>query len=162
MPSGPELGERPTNLGHSNFDLNEPFQLGKLMPILFGLVAGMLIMLLVVYFFPRDYKQSESAQQSAEPAAENNAEASSSVNPPPNQDLGSANSNLGPVQVTGTTVSGYPVVSSGAPRAVDYFGTAETPQVNNTPDSVPYQLASPSPCVDPPSVKGPTVRYAER
>lgn len=162
MPLGPELGDRPTNLGNSNLDFNEPFHLGKLMPILFGLIAGMLIMLLVVYFFPREYKQGEAAQQSAEPAQENNAEASTSINPAQTPDIGSAPSNLGPVQVTTSTVSGYPVVSSGAPRAVDYYGTEGGPPVNNQPDQVPYQMASPTPCVDPPSVKGPTVRYADR
>lgn len=158
MSVGPEPDERHNRL-EPGF-LQESGPIFRLMPILLGLIAGMLIMLLVVHFFPRENPQN--AGQSAEaPAAEEAPVASAPATSALPNDAG--NTNLGPIQATSTTASGYPVVTSGSPRAVDYFGPQELQdEVSNQPNSVSTNAASTSPCVDPPSAYGRSYRHVDR
>jgi hypothetical protein len=132
------------------------------MPVLLALIVGMLIMLLIVHFFP--HENGQNAVQSAEaPAAQESADSSPSSNGMPASDPGLGTANLGQIQTTSTTASGYPVVTSGAPRAVDYLGQQEDiGDVSNQPGTVSTQDASTSPCVDPPSTYGRSYRQADR
>lgn len=142
--------------------LPESGRMFRLMPVLLALIVGMLIMLLIVHFFPRD--NGQSATQSAEAtAAEESADNSASSNALPASAPALGSANLGPIQTTSTTASGYPVVSSGAPRAVDYLGQQEDiGDVSNQPSTVSTQDASTSPCVDPPSTYGRSYRQVDR
>jgi cytoskeletal protein RodZ len=167
MPLGPQLDEQRNYSGAADGAANQPDLFSKLMPILFGLIAGMLIMLLVVYFAPHEHKQSEaqSVDSSSDAATASNAEASA---PSAEASLGAnsasapSSESMGQIQVTSTTTSGYPVITSGAPRAVDYSGRQDLGESNNQPNSVSEGEASTNPCVDPPSVKGPNIRYVDR
>jgi len=124
--------------------------------------VGMLIMLLIVHFFPREHEQSEVQSTQTAPADETPAGSEAIPTAPVTSDIGQANANMTRIQVSSPTASGYPVVNSGAPRAVDYFGPQDTViQTDNRPDSIPTTDASTNPCVDPPSVKGQSYRYVE-
>jgi hypothetical protein len=143
--------------------------LAKLTPILFGMVVGMLIMLLVVYFFPKEYRQPEI--QASVPTADNvaandpsSSQTISTTNVAPS--VNSLESSGYTVQVESTTKSGYPVCVSGPSKAVDYFGPGQSGNVYYDPGSsytVPVApQVSTTPCVDPPSARGPNVRVVER
>ena len=158
MPVGPQTDDS-QNRSTSDFR-QESGPIFRLMPILLALIGGMLIMLLVVHFFPGENAQKPA--QSAETPAGEEAPASSA---PPTSALpnDASGGNLGPMQVTSTTASGYPVTTSGAPRAVDYFGPEETQgDLSNQPNSVSTEDASTSPCVDPASSYGRSYRQVDR
>jgi hypothetical protein len=164
MQAGTDLSEQPTNLEKSALTGHEGDSLAKLMPIGFGLLAGMLIMLLVMYFFPREYKQNQAQSPASSPeTAQQTNPSPIPVTAPAAVDPSSIGLPLGTsVQSTSTTASGYPVYTTGAPRAVDYFGPQGNDEVIVQPNYDPASGPWLNPCVDPPSVKGPTYRVVER
>lgn len=163
MSVSPERGDSHNQSDDSFPRTQDSSFLSKLIPILVALILGMLVMLIVVYFFPHEHGQSDvqSAQTSSNEDSPPGNDATPSA-PPLAGDIGQSNANTGRVEVRSTTTSGYSVAGSGAPRAVDFSG-ADDPRVqaDNQPASVPEEQASTSPCVDPPSAKGRAYRVVD-